>query len=89
MHVLKDTREFQSVKSRGDIDVKDWQPIYRDEWWIAFSAPLNVIDDAEYNNNKREDINRNSTITNMILLNVLNCYNYVVVNYVSLIAPLI
>jgi len=44
---------------------------------------------AEYNNNKREDINRNSTITNMILLNVLNCYNYVVVNYAPLIAPLI
>lgn len=38
---------------------------------------------------KEIEINRNSIITNIILLNVLNCYNYAVSNYAALIAQLI
>lgn len=46
-------------------------------------------DDDDYNNDKEIEINRNSIITSIILLNVLNCYNYTVINYAALIAQLI
>lgn len=46
-------------------------------------------DGDDYNNNKEIKINRNSVITRIILLNVLNCYNNAAINYTALIAQLI
>jgi len=52
-------------------------------------SPMWTNDDDNIYNDKEIKINRNSIITNIILLNVLNCYNYAVINYAALIVQLI